>query len=160
MLGISQEESGQWGTQFANLDMSAHVFKGFFPAASFNHYEERVWAADYVSNHHYRSPKFPLDGIAGGVFDAHGRLFLSLGEDYDDSDASSKGRVCCYSGFDGMPLGCRVAGTGCSGWGCEAEGLTMWNGELFLVTLHNGYYHDNMNFQVLSPPGFPAWTSR
>lgn len=153
---FDSSEADSWSTQLSQLNVP--VFRGFFPAASFDHYEDRDWAADYVSADNYRSPHYPLDGISGGVFDAQGRLFLSIGEDITDI-SSTKGRICCYSGFDGMPLGCRVAGTGCSGWSCEAEGLTVWNGELFLVTLHNAARGaDNMNFQVLSPPGFPAWT--
>lgn len=157
-LDLSDGDSEKWTHGFETTGLKAHAFRGFFPAAGFDHYEDRHWAADYVREDNYRRPKFPLDLISGGVFDAQGRLFLSIGEDYDKG--SSKGRVCCYSGFDGMPLGCRVTGTGCSGWACEAEGLTLWHGELFLVTLHNGYDQDNMNFQVLSPAGFPAWTQR
>lgn len=69
-----------------------------------------------------------------------------------------------YSAFDGAPLGCRVSGTRCSASGvagCEAEGITIWNGEVFLVTLHNGGDGtDSVIFHVYSPPGSPPWVAR
>ncbi|GEM_PF-3266584 len=147
-------------------------FLGFFPAASFrSHYEDKAWAdldnpqsfgQQILPHGHYRSPKFPLDNICGGVFDGEGRLFLSIGENI--SGGSSDGRILCYSAYDGSPLGCRVSGTLCSASGfagCEAEGLTIWDGEIFLVTLHNGGdYSDMMNLHVYSPPGTDPWTGR
>jgi hypothetical protein len=132
---------------------------GVFPIASFSHFETMKDAHIYVNNTNYRRPEYPLDGVAGGVVDEGGNLWLSLGEDYqEDPRGNSKGRIICMSGIDGTPLGSRVSGTGCNGWGCEAEGITIWNGELFLVTLHNGS-SDNMNFHVISPPSeSQKWT--
>ena len=155
MAGVSSDLG--WLADAKKLGVVAHVFLGFFPVASFIHYEDRPWALKEEDA--YRKPEFPLDGVAGGVFDSNGRLFLSIGEDLDtDGDWSTTNRVCCYSAFDGTPLGSRVAGTDCTG-DCEAEGLTIWNGEIFVVILHNDWpKDDHMNFHVYSPPGWPKWT--